>query len=72
MDPFVLDSENKKDDKPLCTTCRAGVEYVAPDDFDFERYEARSKIAEKTGKALDEVTEEEIDKLIRFKRLDKI
>lgn len=68
MEAFVLDNENMKNDKPICTSC-THPELAMPADFDMERHEAKSRVAKNKNITLDEVTEEQIEAMLRFMRL---
>jgi hypothetical protein len=69
MGLFQLTEDNMELDKPICEICANPDKIVVPDDFDFERMEAKSFIHTKTGKPFEEITEEEIDKIVQFRRL---
>ena len=73
MEAFVLDEENMKVDKPLCNTCAHPENAVViPDDFDFERHEARTFLSTQQGIPFDEVTEEAVDKLIALRAIQEV
>jgi hypothetical protein len=69
MEPFVLDSENMREDKPTCMRCKNPEVQNETTDVDFERWEAKSMIAKNTGRALDEITETEIETMVQLRRL---
>lgn len=72
MEPFVLDDDNMKEDRPRCYDCRNPDpdRIVLDADFDFERAEAKSFVATTQNKPLEEVTEAEIDRMIQLRRLN--
>lgn len=71
MEPFVLDDDNMKVDKPLCNTC-AHPELNMPEEFDLDRFMVRNQIAVNAGIDPSQVSEEEIDRLIKFKKLENL
>ena len=71
MEPFILDEENMKVDAPLCTVCSNPDAIVVPDNFDYERHEAKSYLSTQKGIPLDEVTEEMIDNLLTLRAFQR-
>jgi hypothetical protein len=70
MAEFVLDEENMKFDKPVCATCANPItEGAALDDLMLERHMIKSTIATRTGRALEEVSETEVDRHIQYSKL---
>ena len=70
MEPFILDEENMKNDKPICYVCAHPENVVVvPESFNYEYHEARSKIAEKTGRALADIPDEEVERMVQLRRL---
>lgn len=69
MESFTLDVENMKLDKPICDKCvnPDGPRVYDPDDY--ERFEAKAFIAKKTGKEMDDITEEEITHAVELRRI---
>ena len=74
MDVFMLDEQNMRFDKPICASC-TNAAYTggeSPDDLALERHIIRSTIATRTGRALEEVTESEVDRMVQFNKLKDI
>lgn len=69
---FQLTRENMKLDKPICEKCSNPNAVKMPEDFDMERFETKSRIAKTRGIALEDVTEEEIDRMLQFNRLRNV
>lgn len=69
MAPFTLDVENMKQDRPICTQCAFPSGRVEFDPNDWERAEAKMTIVKNTGKEMDDITEDEITKMVQLKRI---
>jgi hypothetical protein len=70
MTTFVLDEENMKFDKPVCSTCSNPISGGAElSELEIERHMIRSTIANRTGRTLDEITDTEIDRQMQFNKL---
>jgi hypothetical protein len=73
MSEFVLDEENMKYDKPVCATCSNPItDGDIINELELERHMIRSTIATRTGRALEEVSESEVDRMVQFNKLKNI
>ena len=72
MEVFVLDLENMNQDKPMCDRC-ANPDRTIFDDSDVnETIAAKIRIHKSTGKTMEEITDDEIDRMKRFMRLENM
>ena len=75
MSVFMLDEENMKFDKPVCASCANQAEMGVTESIDelaLERHMIRSTIAVRTGRDISEVSDEEVDRQVRFNKLRDI
>jgi hypothetical protein len=61
-----MDHDALQMDEPLCEVCRNPDRIVLGDDFDVEYFQAKAKLAKTTGRALNDITEEEVRKYMRM------